>query len=303
MYFKVVINLYIFRQGEEKILAESLKVKKGIGSKSIEREDDEVDNDLKSLQKKLVNVYGIIGFFILWESAARLNWIDVQFVPAFSTVLQEGFKMILTGELFIHIATSLQRVFLGFSLAIIIAVPLGFVLGGWIPSAVKFLNPLFVNLSQINAFTLFPLFIILFGIGEPAKISIIFWSVIWPVLFTTMAGVQQVDPLLIKAARAMGASGAEIFLKVILPGAATRIFTGIKTGATMAFMMLIGAEMIGAEAGLGWIIFNSQKNYAIPRLYVGIVAIAILGLVIAYLLEEVERNVITWKEDSNNIKI
>lgn len=251
---------------------------------------------LSKVNKKLVSFYAIVAFFIFWEVAAGMKWIDTQFVPALSTVLTDMGKLILNGQLFIHIATSLQRTFLGFGLAALVALPLGFILGGWLPKVAKFLNPLFTTLAQINAFTLFPLFLILLGIGESSKIGVIFWAALWPVLFTTIAGVQQVDPLLIKAARAMGADGIKIFIQVILPGAATRLATGIKTGMTMAFMMLIGAEAMGSEAGLGWLIQNSKKNSNIPRVYVGLISIAIVGLLVSYFLDWLENELITWKE-------
>ncbi len=257
---------------------------------------------LKNRNKNLVSFYAIIAFFILWEVSARLHWLDTQFVPPFTAVLACGWKLILNGQLFIHIATSLQRIILGFALAAIISLPLGFILGGWAPAVTRFLTPLFNTLSNINAFTLFPLFLILFGIGEGCKISVIFWAALWPMLFTTIAGVQQVDPLLIKAARAMGAGAARVFLQVVLPGAATRLATGIKSGMTMAFMMLIGAELIGAEAGLGWLIQNSKKNYEMPRMYVAIITIAIVGLIISYLLDWLEKSIIIWKEVPNDIR-
>ncbi|MDF2987468.1 MAG: ssuC 4 [Eubacterium sp.] len=251
---------------------------------------------LKNANKTLISFYAIMAFFIFWEAAADMNWIDTQFVPALSTVLTDLGRLVVNGQIFIHIATSLQRTFLGFGLAAVIALPLGFILGGWAPKVAKFLNPLFNSLSQINAFTLFPLFLILLGIGEKSKIGVIFWAALWPILFTTIAGVQQVDPLLIKAARAMGANGIKIFLQVILPGAASKLAAGIKTGMTMAFMMLIGAEAMGSEAGLGWLIQNSKKNSNIPRVYVGLITIALVGLIVSYLLDWLEDNIITWRE-------
>ncbi|MBN7773345.1 ABC transporter permease [Clostridium aminobutyricum] len=258
---------------------------------------------LRQLNKRLFTLYAIIAFFILWEVAAQQQWIDTQFIPAFSTVMAKGWELLISGQLLIHIATSLQRIFLGFLLAVGIALPLGFALGGCLPAVTKFLMPLFNTFAQINAFTLFPLFIILFGIGEGCKISIIFWAAIWPILFTTIAGVQQIDPLLIKAASAMGAKGPRIFFQVVLPGAATRLATGIKSGMTMAFMILIGAELMGSEAGLGWLIQNSKKNYEMPRMYVAIITIAIVGLLISYLLDWLEDSIITWKEVSNDVTL
>lgn len=253
---------------------------------------------LAALNDKLLDAYAIIGFLILWELAPRLGWADAQFVPPLSQVILAGWKISLTGELFIHIAASLQRTLVGLVLAIILAVPLGFVLGGWLPRLAKFLHPLFNLLGQINAFSLFPIFILFFGIGESAKISIIFWSSIWPVLFTTIAGVQQVDPIYIKSARSMGANSATVFWKVILPGAAPSIFTGVRMGSTVAFLMLIAAEMIGASSGLGWLIHNSSVNSIMPRLFAATITIALLGMGLNYFVHWLEGNVVNWKDEA-----
>lgn len=248
------------------------------------------------MKQRYINIIVIAIFFFIWELAAKVGILDTQFVPAFSTVALKMFKMMLSGELFIHIAISIERMTIGFILATIVAVPAGFILGGWIPKVAEFFNPLFTNFSQVNPFTLIPLFIILFGIGEAGKISIIFWVILWPILFTTMAGINQIEPILVKGARSMGANGVQIFLKVILPGSIGRIFIGIKTALTVGFTMLIGTEMVGAEAGIGWIVSNSQKNYDIPKLYVGILTIAIIGALISVLADKLKESIIVWED-------
>jgi NitT/TauT family transport system permease protein len=150
--------------------------------------------------------------------------------------------------------------------------------------------------AQLNAFALFPIFVLFFGIGELAKFAVIFWSCVWPILFTTIAGVQGVDPLYVKVARSMGSGRLTIFVRVLFPGALPSIFTGIRLGATVAFLMLIAAEMIGATAGLGWVVLNSQVNYVIPRLYLAAAIIAFLGMGMNYLIHFIEASVIKWKE-------
>jgi len=253
---------------------------------------------VNSLADKLIDVSGIVIFFLLWEIAPRLGIVDGQFIPPLSQVLLAVGKLAADGSLFIHIAASLQRSFIGFVLAIAVAVPAGFILGGVFPALSRQLRPLLRVFGQINAFSLFPIFILFFGIGEVAKVSIIFWSTIWPVLFTTIVGVQNVDPLYIKSARSIGADKFTIFSKVILPGAAPVIFTGIRTGASHAFLMLIAAEMIGASAGLGWLVQNSAVNNIMPRLFAATMTIAFLGMTINYLLYLLEDNLLDWKQSS-----
>jgi len=204
--------------------------------------------------------------------------------------------MLAEGTLFIHIGSSLQRTLQGLLCAILTATPLGFILGGCFPRLARFLSPLLGLLGQINAFSLFPLFVLFFGIGELAKFSIIFWSCLWPILFTTIAGVQGVEPLFIKQARSMGSGRLILFSRVLLPAALPSIFTGIRIGATVAFLMLIAAEMMGANNGLGWLIHNSNINYIIPRLYLATVLIALLGMALDYAINLLERRVIRWKD-------
>jgi NitT/TauT family transport system permease protein len=220
------------------------------------------------------------------------------FIPTLSDVLVTGWDMFRSGNLGHHTRVSLQRALLGFAISSVIALPLGFVLGGWFKRFEEYLNPLLNVLSQINPFSVFPVFILLFGIGEVAKVAIILWVCIWPILFGTINGVKNIDPLLVKAALAMGTSKPALFWKIVLPGAAPTIFAGIKQGAGISFFMLIAAEMIGATAGLGWLILNSQVNFQIKRLFVAVVTIAIMGLLITYLINFIEKKVLSWKEES-----
>jgi NitT/TauT family transport system permease protein len=252
--------------------------------------------------KNIVNILpaaaGLSGFLLLWEITPRIGVIEAQFLPPLSAVLAAMGKMTAGGELFVHMAASLQRTVVGLFFAVALAIPAGFILGGAFPSAAVFLRPLSRVLGQINAFCLFPIFILFFGIGELSKVSIIFWSAIWPVFSTTVAGVRQIDPIYIKSARSMNADRFTIFRKVILPGAAPVIFTGVRAGANIAFLMLIAAEMIGAKAGLGWVIKNSTENFTIPRLFAAALIIALLGMAMNYVITWLEKNLLIWKQEN-----
>jgi NitT/TauT family transport system permease protein len=151
-------------------------------------------------------------------------------------------------------------------------------------------------LGNINPFALFPLFILLFGVGEIAKFAIIFWSSLFPILNSTIYGINSIEPILIKAARSMGATKKEIFWKVVLPGALPGIFTGLRMGATTAFLFLIAAEMLAASAGMGWLVHNSAMNNYIPRIYVGVLGIALLGMGMSLILDKLEKTFLGYKE-------
>ncbi|OPY70399.1 MAG: putative aliphatic sulfonates transport permease protein SsuC [Syntrophorhabdaceae bacterium PtaU1.Bin034] len=251
---------------------------------------------LLRLHDRLLDWYGLIIIVLVWELGPRLGWIDMQFFPPPSQIIDEGVKLSVLGELHQHILASLGRTFAGFAVAAAAGVPLGFILGGYFPRLTHFLRPLLRLFGQMNAFSLFPIFVLFFGIGELAKFSVIFWSCLWPILFTTIAGVQGVDPLFVKVARSMGSGRLAVFARVLFPGALPSIFTGIRLGMTFAFLMLIAAEMVGAHTGLGWLVHNSQMNYVIPRLYLAAAVIAVLGMAMNYFLHALERRVVSWQE-------
>jgi len=261
-----------------------------------ERKGLRLGETLYLINDRLLDWYGLAVLFLVWELGTRWGWLDTQFFPSPTAIVAEGLKLAAKGELHLHILASVARTFAGFTAAACVGVPLGFVLGGYFPRLTSFLWPLFRLLGQINAFSLFPIFVLFFGIGELAKFSVIFWSCLWPIVFTTIAGVQGVDPLLVKMARSMGSGRLSVFGRVLFPGALPSIFTGVRLGLTFAFLMLIAAEMIGASTGLGWLVLNSQTNNVIPRLYLAAAIIALIGMGMNYLTHVLEGRVVRWKE-------
>jgi NitT/TauT family transport system permease protein len=250
---------------------------------------------ISKINDKLLSVYIFIAFFILWEVAPSVGWANPNFLPPFSQIIAAAQEVTVL-QILIDTSVSLKRIIVGFILAIVLALPVGFILGGAIPRLSRFLNYLMNFLAQIPPFILFPVFVVIFGIGEKGIYAVILWSAFWPLMFTTIAGVQQVDPVLIKSARSMGAGNLTIFFKVVVPGAMASIMTGMRTGMTMSFMMLIGAETLGADSGLGWLIHNSQNMGFIPRTYLAAILVALLGLAINYLFQWLEENIIIWRE-------
>ena len=251
-----------------------------IDSKTYLENKSHEKNAGKILSKIFRKSIAVVLFLVFWQVAPILGIVDHQFIPTFTETVGTIVSLTLKNEMLVHVKVSLLRAGVGFLLAGIIAVPLGFLLAGGFRKLEEILDPLLQILAQVNPFSLFPVFILLFGIGEVAKISIIFWVSIWPILFSTITGVKTIDPLLVKAAQAMGTSKIKLFWKVVLPGAAPSIFSGLRMSAGNAFLMLIAAEMIGASAGLGWMVLNSEVNFQINRLFAAALTIALLGIFI-----------------------
>lgn len=271
------------------------KVLAGNGGRSI---TIQISTFLAKATSVFIDNISIITFLVLWEIAPRVNLVPETFISPLSVVLSTLWDLLATGVLLKHVWISLFRAVCGLILATLIGIPLGFLLGGWFRLFERVMTPVLRLLAEINPFSLFPVFIVLFGIGEISKITMIFWVCLWPILLNTLTGIQNVDGLLIKSARSLGVSGRQLFFKVILPAASPNIFHGVRTSCGVAFFMLIAAEMIGASSGLGWLVLNAQINYQIPKLFAATIMISALGLLLNYLFGILEEKLLSWKENT-----
>jgi NitT/TauT family transport system permease protein len=236
----------------------------------------------------------LLVLLALWEIVPRLELVDQTFLPPFSEVLKAGWQLARSGELYDDVAASLLRALSGFLISVAVVVPLG-LLVGWYARLGDLLNQ-FVEICRNTApLALLPVFILLLGIGELSKVTMVVYSCAWPLLLNTVAGVKQVDPLLIKSARTMGATPSQLFRKVILPAALPTIFVGIRLASASAMLVLVASEMVGAKAGLGYLIIYSQYSFLIPQMYFGILGITVIGLAFNAILEAIERHFMQWK--------
>ena len=233
---------------------------------------------------------------LIWELAPRVGLVEPAFLPPLSEVLVTGWELIQNGQLGSHLAASLQRSLFGFGMAILFAVPMGLAIGSS-RRVEGFLFPLFEALRNTPALALLPVFILILGIGESSKNALVIYACSWPILLNTISGVRGVDPLLIKSARTMGVTRLDMLRKVVLPAALPTVFTGIRLAGANSLLALVAAEMVGATAGLGYLIQYSQYNFKIPHMYVGILTITVVGLVFAKVLRWIERRFTAWKTD------
>jgi NitT/TauT family transport system permease protein len=239
----------------------------------------------------------VIGVLLgLWETAPRLGWVEPSLIPPLSKVAQAWWALLENGQLWDNTSASLMRAGTGFAIAVLVGIPLGILLAwyGWLHQLVDPLLELFRNTAPL---ALLPVFTLLLGIGETSKIAIILYACLFPVLLNTVSGVRSVDPLLVKSARSMNLSSLRLFQKVILPSALPTIFTGIRMAGASSILVLIAAEMVGAKAGLGYLINYTQFNFMIPQMYAGILTIAAIGLIINATLVRLERRFSRWRVD------
>ena len=231
---------------------------------------------------------------LAWELAPRLGWINAIFFPPLSQVLAALGEMTASGLLAQHIGISLQRAAIGFGLAVIVAIPLGLLMGRYalFEKVSDFLVQTLRNTSQ---FALLPVFILVLGIGEASKIAITFYAAVFFLLINTIVGVKAVDPLILKAARSMGTSDWDLFRKVILPSAIPSIVAGARLGVKSSLFSVIAAEMLAAQSGIGYLIQNSSLMLETDRMYAGILTLTVIGFLLNYGLVAFEARATRWR--------
>lgn len=241
-----------------------------------------------------LNRYGaLILFFALWQVASSRGWLNPAVIPPVDAVVRALFVALVNGTLLGDLLISLQRAGMAFTAAVVVSIPLGLVMGTFTRFE-NAIDPILQMFRQTSALAVYPIFILLLGLGETSKVFVIFWATVFPLLLNTMSGVKQVDRRLIEMARMFGASKLQIFRRVTLPGAIPSIFVGLRLSAGMALLMLVASEMIGANQGLGFKVMQAQYNFQIPLMFGAIVLLAGLGLLSNYSLIFLQRRICKW---------
>jgi NitT/TauT family transport system permease protein len=243
---------------------------------------------------RLLAVLSPLGFLAVWEALSRLALLDPRFIPSPATVLHTIVAMTRTGELPYHVLVSSRRIVAGFLLGAVPAVGVGLMMGLSRPVRAV-LMPLVSAIYPIPKIAVYPLLIFYLGLGEASKISIVALSIFFLVLLNTMAGVLAVDPAYFKIAKAYGANGRGVFATVAFPGALPQIFTGLKLGMGFALIVIVGAELLGSDKGIGYLIWRSYQIFAIDAMFAGLLVTAILGWVALLALDWLERRVLPWQ--------
>ncbi|CQR71902.1 Putative aliphatic sulfonates transport permease protein SsuC [Sporomusa ovata DSM 2662] len=257
----------------------------------------EVVNRLAFIDTKLpgwVSMLSLIGLIVLWEVVCRVSSVPELYLPSPSAIVVTSWDMLVSGELLTNAQASLYRIGWGFVIGSAAGILLGLATGFFrLAEAVG--NPLVHALYPIPKIALLPLIILWLGIGELSKVSIISLGVFFPVIINTYSGVKNVDPLLIKAAVAFRASRLSIIRKVILPGALPVIIAGLKLAAGTSLLLLVAAEMIAAKEGIGAMILHYGDLMLTTKLMVGVLALSLLGIAFNYLLNWLEKRLISWR--------
>jgi len=240
----------------------------------------------------------VAGFLALWSLLSGLVVVLRLFNPIFLPgpwlVLGSLVELAARGQLWVHVAATLERVAIGFATGAALGVGLGLAAGALRPVR-DLVEPVVEMLRPIPPLAVLPLFIVWVGIGEPSKIGFITYATFFPIFLTTVTGVRQIDPLLLRAARSLGARGPRLFVRVILPAALPDILTGLRLGVALAFFVIVISEFIGAEHGLGYLINDGRNFFLVPQMLGAAVVLGLLGYAGNGLVRGLERRLTRWQ--------
>lgn len=239
----------------------------------------------------LLTVISIIIGIGIWWMFSLLGFR----LPTPIEVVVRGGELIADGTLFTDLTASLTRVLIGFLLGSAVAIPVGFLMG-WYAWARGLIDPWIQFFRMIPPLAMIPLAIVLLGIGEEPKILVIFLAAFFSCVVSTFQGVVSVDRTLVNAARVLGAKDGTIFVRVVVPASVPFILVGMRVGLGASWATLVAAELIAAQAGLGYRMQQAQIYYDLPTIFVGLIVIGVFGLIMDRLLLLAERKLTGWQE-------
>ena len=243
-------------------------------------------------------VASLAGWTAIWYLITAFEIVNSEFLTPPGEIVEVFWELLWEGyagaTLTDHFLISLYRTLFGFFAAILTAVPLGLIMG--MNRGVYFVfNPLFAILRPIPTIAFIPLVILWFGIGETSKIILIYVAALLFIVLNTYDGVLQVPMKYRRVAENLGATPWQMFWRVILPGAAPSIMTGIKIGLAISWAVVVAAELVAAQKGLGYIIMDAATFFRIPVVYIGVLCIGIVGMALEMLVAGFEWRFVHWR--------
>jgi NitT/TauT family transport system permease protein len=236
-----------------------------------------------------------IAIVAFWYAIAYSGLINPALVPTPHAVARRFWELLTTARLPLDMWMSTQRVFLGVASGIVLAVPVGFVLG-WYREIRSFIDPLINFFRALPPIALIPLVIVYFGIGEAAKVIILFYASFFAGVIVMYEGIAQISPIYVRVAKTLGATDGEIFRKVIIPLTVPHMLTALRVALGVAWATLVASELIAAQQGLGALIQNASSFFQLDIIYVGIICIGFIALAMDLALRAVTRRLVSWQE-------
>ncbi|WP_423459225.1 ABC transporter permease [Ottowia sp. VDI28] len=229
-----------------------------------------------------------LALFALWSLGAAQGWIAPQVLPAPAQVWEVLRDLAVSGELWTHVAASLQRVLVGFAVGAVLGLVLGAAMG-LSRRAEAYLLPSFNALVQIPVLGWLPFVLLLVGIGEPLKYILIAKAAMVPVALNTLQGFRQTPASLREVGRVYGFSQRQQVLEIVLPHAVPTLFTGLRLGFTKAWLSLVVVELVASSEGLGFLIVYGRQLFQLDQVMAAVIVVGAIGFAIDRVLDVAER--------------
>lgn len=236
----------------------------------------------------------------VWEILSRTGVVPAYQLPAPSVILETIFGLAADGSLWGHIGITVYRVFIGFLIGTAFAVILGAVVGFY-SKAEQIFDPMIQAFRSIPSLAWVPLFILWMGIGEPSKVTMIAVGVFFPVYLNVVSGIGGVDRKLIEVGKMYGLNTFQLIKRVILPASLPSFLTGLRSGLGLGWMFVVAAELMGASAGLGYLLVLGQNTLSPETILASIVLFAIIGKLSDWILKTVELRSLHWQDNAGKV--
>lgn len=253
---------------------------------------------MKDHRYTLISWATVATILLVWYGVTALGWVKPFVLPAPADLVQEFGALLAHGyaqkPFAEHLLASLARTFTGLGLGLLVGIPLGLLMGSS-RTVFAVLSPIFAFMRPIPPIAFIPLMILYFGIGEFSKVFLIFMAALWYVVLNASAGVRAVPQDLLRAAQGLGLSRCQIFSHVIFWAALPHIMTGVKTATAISWAIVVAAELIAAQAGLGFLVMDATTFFRVPDVYIGIIVIGLIGLSLELITRALERSLLHWQ--------
>ncbi len=248
---------------------------------------------LRQRQGILVGVSSIVVFLVLWEVVASLRLAPELFLPGPSDVW-DAFVFWWHGSFWIDVWVSTQEFLFGYAAAIVIGLPIGFLMG-WFRPVRQVLNPFVSFLYASPRIAFVPLFIIWLGIGTVSKVAVVFLGAVFPIIINAEAGLRNIDPDLVVVARSFAANDRQVFRTIAVPGSIPFILTGLRLAVGHAVVGVFVGELVAATHGVGFMMTNAASVFNTAAVFAGLVVLAGTGIVLQGGVQLLERKFQPWK--------
>ena len=250
----------------------------------------------RASSRYLPGTLSVVGGLAVWELASRVLVANPLFLAAPSQIVHAIYSLTLTGEMERHVAISAAEFAIGYVIASVIGIAIGFGMANSAPFK-QAMQPWISGLYATPTIALAPLFILWLGIGIWSKVLVVIFLVLFPVTINTEAGLRTTSERLIEMLRSFGANERQIFFKVSLPSALPFILAGLKLGIGRGLIGVVVAELFGSRAGLGRLISQSADAFNMPELFAGVIVLAVAGIAMTAGFGWVERKLVPWTRD------